>query len=131
MIGSTFVSCSWCHTVNPVAVRSCPECHHRADRPRMLCDCSRCATGPRGFDPTDLADAAARGAMRHVVGGRYYFRIPGDLPPGHPISRVAFVALEIRGDRVVVLAGEETIAFTTLEDLERWARGESSAGASS
>ena len=35
-------SCSWCHELNSVTEYSCAECGHRADLPRMVCDCRRC-----------------------------------------------------------------------------------------
>ena len=45
--------CSWCHTMNAtrmtenykeIQVTFCKECGHRADVPRMECDCPRCST---------------------------------------------------------------------------------------
>ena len=35
-------SFSWCHELNTVTDRSCAECGHRADRPRLACDCGQC-----------------------------------------------------------------------------------------
>jgi hypothetical protein len=35
-------SCSWCHELNPLTARTCPSCGHRADLPRLACDCRRC-----------------------------------------------------------------------------------------
>jgi hypothetical protein len=62
------ISCSWCHRLNPISQRWCLECRHRADVPRMFCDCSGCrAVGSaRGFDPLNLADAIARGSLAQV-----------------------------------------------------------------
>lgn len=38
------VSCSWCHETNDVTrFRICATCGHRADLPRMDCDCERCS----------------------------------------------------------------------------------------
>ena len=39
-----WISCSWCNHLNPDDARFCTECGHRADKPRMECDCSRCIT---------------------------------------------------------------------------------------
>lgn len=37
------VTCSWCHELNDVSTgRFCTRCGHRADLPRMECDCPRC-----------------------------------------------------------------------------------------
>jgi hypothetical protein len=46
---STQTMCSWCHqtvalTEPPVW---CPHCGHRADRPRVACDCPPCVEGRR------------------------------------------------------------------------------------
>ena len=35
-----YQSCSWCNTLNEG--KYCRECGHRADLPRMWCDCSQC-----------------------------------------------------------------------------------------
>jgi hypothetical protein len=46
-------TCSWCQALNacPVGVAVfCSECGHRADLPRMLCDCLRCRR-PRASIP--------------------------------------------------------------------------------
>lgn len=40
-----FSTCSWCHELNHIEWGKavfCWSCGHRADRPRMLCDCSQC-----------------------------------------------------------------------------------------
>lgn len=45
-------SCSWCHGMNvlaPGAVTFCTKCGHRADLPRINCDCPKCR--PRGVKP--------------------------------------------------------------------------------
>ena len=38
------VTCSWCHELNEMmpGPASCNKCGHRADVPRMECDCRRC-----------------------------------------------------------------------------------------
>lgn len=39
-------SCSWCDELNEIPDErpvTCNNCGHRADRPRMFCDCARCA----------------------------------------------------------------------------------------
>jgi hypothetical protein len=35
-------SCSWCHELNDITDRACARCGHRADLPRLACDCRRC-----------------------------------------------------------------------------------------
>jgi len=38
-------SCSWCHKINALTVTGpsfCEQCEHRADLPRMNCDCPKC-----------------------------------------------------------------------------------------
>ena len=35
-------SCSWCHAFNPTTARWCAACGHRADVPRLACDCPPC-----------------------------------------------------------------------------------------
>jgi hypothetical protein len=50
-------TCSWCHELYDLsAVRFCTHCGHRADLPRMDCDCQRCrrqtAKGTAGKDAT-------------------------------------------------------------------------------
>jgi hypothetical protein len=41
------VMCSWCHeTVTLTEPPTwCPHCSHRADVPRIRCDCARCLSG--------------------------------------------------------------------------------------
>jgi hypothetical protein len=42
---TTSRSCSWCHTMNVLVAGqpvSCVACEHRADLPRMDCDCPKC-----------------------------------------------------------------------------------------
>ena len=71
MIGRLLsVGCSWCHAVvatDDPAWPTCPECGHRADRPRMFCDCHACQTGAsvRIF-PLDLVDALVRLDLRTI-----------------------------------------------------------------
>ena len=38
------ITCSWCHEVNDRTQRPalCKRCEHRADLPRLECDCRRC-----------------------------------------------------------------------------------------
>jgi hypothetical protein len=37
------VSCSWCHEINDLGQFTyCATCGHRADRPRVDCDCEVC-----------------------------------------------------------------------------------------
>lgn len=41
------VGCSWCHRIawtTDATFPDCPACGHRADRPRLACDCDRCST---------------------------------------------------------------------------------------
>lgn len=51
------VSCSWCHEMNDVGELPtwCSSCGHRADLPRMECNCPVCLRpqGPRG-DPRNF-----------------------------------------------------------------------------
>lgn len=36
-------SCSWCHVMNPFEPGTyCRECGHRADVPRLECNCQQC-----------------------------------------------------------------------------------------
>src|SRR5581483_1450957 len=35
-------SCSHCHEMNDAGAKFCHNCGHRADLPRLLCDCARC-----------------------------------------------------------------------------------------
>ena len=56
-------TCSWCHEINPSALRrrASPRCHncgHRADVPRMDCDCSRCK--PMGPGPVSYVATCGR-----------------------------------------------------------------------
>jgi len=37
------VSCSWCHEPNPADQKYCSNCGHRADLPRVKCDCLMCS----------------------------------------------------------------------------------------
>jgi hypothetical protein len=41
------ITCSWCHELNRVTPgpTSCSNCGHRADLPRMSCDCPACKAG--------------------------------------------------------------------------------------
>lgn len=42
-------TCSWCESANampPDGEAYCGSCFHRADLPRMLCDCARCSRAP-------------------------------------------------------------------------------------
>jgi hypothetical protein len=51
-------TCSWCHTLHGPGSRgwpSCPECGHRADIPRMACDCRRCRPSGAVLTPRALA----------------------------------------------------------------------------
>jgi hypothetical protein len=43
------ISCSWCHHMNNLddpTVRHCANCGHRADVPRLDCDCPKCRPTP-------------------------------------------------------------------------------------
>ncbi len=56
-------SCPWCHEGNELTGGTdyCWNCDHRADVPRMQCDCWRCRQGGNAsLFPLDLADAMAR-----------------------------------------------------------------------
>lgn len=67
----TLVQCSWCHemaTVGAPPWPACAHCGHRADQPRMDCDCRACLmTGlvrlARAGEDTDWAYLAAVRAM--------------------------------------------------------------------
>lgn len=37
------VSCSWCENLNAEGRKFCANCGHRADLPRVKCDCPKCA----------------------------------------------------------------------------------------
>ena len=54
----TLQMCCHCHSMNHVGGRSwpfCYDCGHRADRPRLACDCTRC----RRLAQVDLGALAA------------------------------------------------------------------------
>ena len=36
------IMCSWCHPMVEAGARNCPQCGHRADLPRLECDCLKC-----------------------------------------------------------------------------------------
>lgn len=42
--GVTYVSCSWCHELNPTTRQWCATCGHAAQVPRILCTCLDCIT---------------------------------------------------------------------------------------
>lgn len=43
-------SCSWCHTLNDTGrFTFCETCGHRADLPRMECDCGQCQQPTRAW----------------------------------------------------------------------------------
>lgn len=50
-------SCSWCHAENEVTPGLvlppvfCNECGHRADLPRVACDCEKCQMGGHELTP--------------------------------------------------------------------------------
>ena len=58
----TYRSCSWCHATNQMTGGPvfCRDCGHRADVPRLDCDCPRCrqlAYPPTEPDPpADMTD---------------------------------------------------------------------------
>jgi hypothetical protein len=59
-------SCSWCHALNAVTDHACAACGHRADLPRMACDCRRCCP-PAGL-PLRLGRLLATpGALARLV----------------------------------------------------------------
>lgn len=39
--GATWIECSWCGELNRVGIPWC-ACGHRADRPRLRCNCLPC-----------------------------------------------------------------------------------------
>lgn len=45
----TLKICSWCHTAVPLGTKTCPDCGHRADLPRLKCDCLKCRITHPGF----------------------------------------------------------------------------------
>jgi hypothetical protein len=50
-------TCSWCHTENVIdGPTRCRSCGHRADLPRMDCDCDFCQPGIH--DQIDAVEAA-------------------------------------------------------------------------
>lgn len=64
-------SCSHCHAENPVGTTHCRSCGHRADLPRMGCDCPKCR--PVDFPPGYLG-----------ADDPEYRAVPNDtgMPPG-------------------------------------------------
>jgi hypothetical protein len=36
------VMCSWCCAMVDAGTKTCPHCGHRADLPRLECDCLKC-----------------------------------------------------------------------------------------
>lgn len=46
----TLKSCSWCHTLNPSAARTCSRCQHNPAVPRLACDCANCGASRRIVD---------------------------------------------------------------------------------
>lgn len=73
-------SCSWCHSTNSLdhpQVRFCSECGHRADLPRMECDCPQCTATPalrQAQAQRDMADLLKRfeasgGDLNKVLAG--------------------------------------------------------------
>jgi hypothetical protein len=41
----TRIMCGWCHEMTDLIMGGptfCPHCGHRADLPRMVCDCPQC-----------------------------------------------------------------------------------------
>lgn len=71
-------SCSWCHELNDVTAAAlrgdpvfCARCGHRADLPRMNCDCATCAAHEREADDEGRAAAApAPWSLKHDYRGR-------------------------------------------------------------
>ena len=75
----TVRSCSWCHTENTVAAVAspclCRSCGHRADLPRLWCDCERCrglmflrlTLGDRPAEPVAPGLTALASAVRDLV----------------------------------------------------------------
>jgi hypothetical protein len=61
-------SCSWCDTLNvidPARPVFCSHCEHRADLPRILCDCERC-----GPPATQVSAHPASAAEKPNEGGQ-------------------------------------------------------------
>lgn len=53
-MGKVSRQCSWCYGVNHITPGEpfiCPQCHHRADVSRGLCDCIQCK---KLFTPEDM-----------------------------------------------------------------------------
>jgi hypothetical protein len=65
-------TCSWCEDRTPAPLGTdvtCPRCGHRADLPRLACDCGACAS------------------RRDAVGGRPWEEVifgPDHRPPANP-----------------------------------------------
>lgn len=61
---TTWQSCPWCGRFNhvfPQHCTTCTGCGHRADRPRLFCDCVKCRPGVDINQLTDEdGDEAAR-----------------------------------------------------------------------
>ena len=61
-------SCSFCHAVNRIPLGQrvlCEGCGHRADLPRLECDCERCSAGRRTARPI-LSIRCERGRVEIV-----------------------------------------------------------------
>ena len=46
---ATYLTCSWCHELNPVTAPWCAACGHAAHKPRTACDCRACRPGRGGY----------------------------------------------------------------------------------
>lgn len=58
----TEVLCSWCHTANTVQAGTwpfCATCGHRADKPRIDCDCDQCQLAlVKAYKQLDAGDSS-------------------------------------------------------------------------
>jgi hypothetical protein len=65
----SYISCSWCHTLNPTTLEHCPVCGHDVGKPRVACCCARCvfASGVALMGPLDFF-------------GQEILKIEGDQP---------------------------------------------------
>jgi hypothetical protein len=84
------VTCPWCYEVNDWATsgkpRYCDHCRHRADVPRMFCDCDAC-------DAAVLDTSYLHKALAEVAPGKRFCELSRHLQ-----SRVVLLAQELKND---------------------------------
>lgn len=68
------ISCSWCHTENPVNRPFCQNCKHEVGKSRMACNCPQCRLKDRqtveealAFGESDLLAEALKPLERQAI----------------------------------------------------------------